>query len=118
MSHRRSSIITESEAETLLQKRLAELDRLQEIESLTNKLNILLNDLNEEIDNIQLGTDSVSKVTNNWTQIVRAVSLAANSMMFYTDEDFKSGVPTTERLVRCALDDLGNIVHQLQQDEE
>lgn len=117
MSHRRSSIITEPEAETLLQKRLAELERLQDIESLTSKLNTLLNALNEEISKLELGTDSVSKVTNNWIQIVRAVSLAANSMMFYADEDFKNGVPTTERLVRCALDDLGSIVHQLQQDE-
>jgi hypothetical protein len=113
MEHRRSLIITEPEAEFLLQSRLSELKRLEQIEKLTNQLNILLTSFYEEISKIQLGTDSVSKITTNWIQIVRAVSLAANSMMIYNESDFRDSTPTTERLVRCALDDLGTIVSQL-----
>lgn len=67
---------------------------------------------------MELGTKSVADVTANWIQLVRAVSLAANSMMVYNEEDFKTGLPMTERLVRCALDDLGAIVGNLNDDQD
>lgn len=111
MSNRRYSTITEPEAESLLQSRMAELQRLQEIESLTENMTTLLGSLHKQMTLMEVGTESVSKVTANWIQIVRAVSLAANSMMVYNEEDFINGLPTTERLVRCALDDLGSIVN-------
>ncbi len=128
MPYRRYSRIGEVEAEELLESRLSELQKLQEIETLTSEMTLLLNTTNEHMSKLQLGTDSVAKMTANWIQIVRAVSLAANSMMIYSDEDFKTStraqsgepisIPTTERLVRCALDDLGNIVGQLEQETE
>lgn len=109
--NRRFSNITEVEAESLLQERLMELEKLQEIESLTSNMSSLLLQLNDQIENMKSGSESVADVTANWIQIVRAVSLAANSMMVYNKEDFKNGYPTTERLVRCALNDLGAIVN-------
>lgn len=128
MPYKRYSRIGEVEAEELLESRLSELQKLQEIETLTSEMTLLLNTTNEHMSKLQLGTDSVAKMTANWIQIVRAVSLAANSMMIYSDEDFKTStrtqscepisIPTTERLVRCALDDLGNIVGQLEQETE
>ena len=128
MPYRRYSRIGEVEAEELLESRLSELQKLQEIETLTSEMTLLLNTTNEHMSKLQLGTDSVAKMTANWIQIVRAVSLAANSMMIYSDGDFKTStrtqsgepisIPTTERLVRCALDDLGNIVGQLEQETE
>jgi DASH complex subunit DAD2 len=129
MPYRRYSRIGEVEAEELLESRLSELQKLQKIETLTSEMTLLLNTTNEHMSKLQLGTDSVAKMTANWIQIVRAVSLAANSMMIYSDEDFKTStrtqssgepisIPTTERLVRCALDDLGNIVGQLEQVKE
>lgn len=118
MSGRRYSIVTESEAETLLQSRLDELEKLQQIEKLTSRMSSLLLILNEQLSNVQTGTASVAKITGNWIQIVRAVSLAANSMMVYKDEEFKTGVPTTERLVRCALDDLSTIINELKEDDD
>ncbi|ODQ47474.1 hypothetical protein PICMEDRAFT_10471 [Pichia membranifaciens NRRL Y-2026] len=118
MSNRRYSTITGAEADSLLQSRLAELRRLQEIESLTNRMAKLLQALNHQITLMQLGTSSVADVTANWIQIVRAVSLAANSMMVYNEEDFKNGLPTTERLVRCALNDIGAIVSNLSEEQD
>lgn len=118
MSGNRYSVITETEAETLLKSRLYELERLQQIESLTSQMNDVLNTLHEEIENLQLGTNAVAKITTNWIQIIRAVSLAANSLMVYNENDFKKGIPTTERLVRCALDDIGVIVNQLKEDNK
>lgn len=118
MSTRRYSAITSAEAESLLQSRMSELRRLQEIESLTNKMSKLFQSLNEQVSLMELGTKSVADVTANWIQIVRAVSLAANSMMVYNEEDFKTGLPMTERLVRCALDDLGAIVGNLNDDQD
>lgn len=118
MSTRRYSAITSAEAESLLQSRMSELRRLQEIESLTNKMSKLFQSLNEQVSLMELGTKSVADVTANWIQIVRAVSLAANSMMVYNEEDFKTGLPMTERLVRCALDDLGPIVGNLNDDQD
>lgn len=111
-------MVTETEAELLLQSRLSELEKLQQIEKLTSKMNSLLMLLSEHIEKVQSGTGSVAKITSNWIQIVRAVSLAANSMMVYKDEDFKTGVPTTERLVRCALDELGTIINDLNDDSQ
>lgn len=111
-------MVTETEAELLLQSRLKELEKLQQVEKLTNKMNSLLIQLSDHISKLQSGTGSVAKVTSNWIQIVRAVSLAANSMMLYKDEDFKNGVPTTERLVRCALDDLGTIINDLNDESQ
>lgn len=113
MSNRRFSTITEPEADSLLQSRIQELQRLQEIESLTSKLTTLLQALYSQIELIKLGTESVANITSNWIQIVRAVSLAANSIMVYNNHDFKEGLPTTERLIRCALDDIGNIINDL-----
>ena len=118
MSTRRYSAITSAEAESLLQSRMSELRRLQEIESLTNKMSKLFQSLNEQVTLMELGTKSVADVTANWIQLVRAVSLAANSMMVYNEEDFKTGLPMTERLVRCALDDLGAIVGNLNDDQD
>lgn len=118
MSTRRYSAITSAEAESLLQSRMSELRRLQEIESLTNKMSKLFQSLNEQVSLMELGTKSVADVTANWIQLVRAVSLAANSMMVYNEEDFKTGLPMTERLVRCALDDLGAIVGNLNDDQD
>lgn len=112
MSDRRYSRISEPEAESLLQLKLAELKRLEEVESLTSQMASLLLSLNDQITHMQLGSGSVADVTANWIQIVRAVSLAANSMMVYNEEDFKNGLPTTERLVRCTLNELGMIVNE------
>ncbi|KAG0673436.1 hypothetical protein C6P40_002940 [Pichia californica] len=118
MSGRRASTITEPEVNDLLQSRMAELKKLQEVELLTGKMRTLLDSLYNQINLMEIGTDSVANITSNWIQIVRAVSLAANSMMVYNDEDFKTGHPTTERLVRCALDDLGNIINDLHESHE
>lgn len=115
MSERRFSILTTTEAEERLQRKLQELERLERVQSLTAQVYSLLTQLNTEIGKIQLGTESVAKLTTNWIQVVRAVSLAANSMLIYNDDDFKDGVPTTERLVRCALDELGTIVKDLRE---
>lgn len=118
MSGRRYSRVNEVDAEIIMQQRLQELEKLQQIEQLTRRMNSLLLSLDEQLTHVQTGTGSVSKITSNWVQIVRAVSLAANSMMVYKNEDFKTGAPTTERLVRCALDDLSTIVNELNDDSQ
>jgi DASH complex subunit DAD2 len=113
MSNRRFSLslMTESQAEVVLQDRLVELEKLEHVETLTSKMTHLLQKLSSQLSQIDSGSESVANVTANWIQIVRAVSLAANSMMVYNEEDFKNSSPTTERLVRCALDELGTIVN-------
>lgn len=106
----RYSILNEYEAESLIHQRQEELRRLQSIETLTSQLSKTLLLLNDQLSKLQIGTDSVSQITGNWIQIVRAVSLAANSI---SNIDAKDENPLTERLVRCALDELGTIVKQL-----
>lgn len=53
MSGRRYSMVTETEAELLLQSRLSELEKLQQIEKLTSKMNSLLMLLSEHIGKVQ-----------------------------------------------------------------
>lgn len=106
---RRYSTITELEAEQRLQQRLKELERLKQIKSLTENLSTSLEKFNTQMKRIDHGSVTVSEVTANWVQIVRAISLAANSIMVYKDEDFQLSNPTTERLVRCKIDHQGRI---------
>lgn len=106
---RRYSTITELEAEQRLQQRLKELERLKQIKSLTENLSTSLENFNTQMKRIDHGSVTVGEVTANWVQIVRAISLAANSIMIYKDEDFQLSSPTTERLVRCKIDHQGRI---------
>lgn len=46
-------MVTETEAELLLQSRLSELEKLQQIEKLTSKMNSLLMLLSEHIGKVQ-----------------------------------------------------------------
>lgn len=118
MSGRRQTLTT-NELRSHLQARRAELERIERTELLTGELATSLVKLNSQLDHIG-GKDGtageITTVTQNWVQIVRSVSLAANSMAIYTQEDFNgsnddtSKKPITERLVRIPVKD--GVIHQ------
>lgn len=89
---------------------MKELDRLKQLQSLTGKLAQKLDSFGTQIDKMNEGSKSVVEVTSNWNQIIRTIGLAANSVVSLKDEDYKNGHPLTERLVRCKLNEKGEIV--------
>lgn len=113
MSERRQTLTT-NELRLQLERRKTELAKLERTELLTGELAISLVKLNSQLD--QLGgkdgtAGEITTVTQNWVQIVRSISLAANSMAIYTPEDFNDPnddiekKPITERLVRIPVKD-------------
>lgn len=110
MSERRQTLTT-NELRLQLERRREELAKLQRTEFLTGELAAGLVKLNDRLDKMggKSGTaGEITTVTQNWVQIVRSISLAANSMAIYTQEDFHSETerpPITERLVRIPVKD-------------
>lgn len=99
-----------------LERRKLELAKLEQTEALTADLAASLIILEQKLDRMggSKGTaGEITTITQNWVQIVRSVSLAANSMAIYSQDDFdkQDDKPITERLVRVPVEN-GVITNQ------
>ncbi|KAG7828828.1 hypothetical protein KL920_003324 [Ogataea angusta] len=93
-----------------VQQKLKELESLQQIRDLTKHLNVLLEEFAGQIELLGEEAGSIETVTQNWMRIIRAVSLASNSLSNYKEEDYETERPMTERLVRCKIDESQKII--------
>ncbi|KAG7817324.1 hypothetical protein KL928_004059 [Ogataea angusta] len=93
-----------------VQQKLKELESLQQIRDLTKHLNVSLEEFAGQIELLGEEAGSIETVTQNWMRIIRAVSLASNSLSNYKEEDYETERPMTERLVRCKIDESQKII--------
>ncbi|ODV85594.1 hypothetical protein CANARDRAFT_191698, partial [[Candida] arabinofermentans NRRL YB-2248] len=96
-----------SQLHTKLIQKKTELENLKKINELTVNLNEKLIDFGNQLENLDSESESIEKVTGNWLQVIRAISLASNSLMSYKENEQEGDgddKPMTERLVRCKLD--------------
>ncbi|KAH3663806.1 hypothetical protein OGAPHI_005209 [Ogataea philodendri] len=93
-----------------LQQKIRELESLQQIRDLTKNLNVSLEEFSSQIELLGEEAGCIQTVTENWMRIIRAVSLASNSLANYKEEDYETDRPMTERLVRCKIDENQKII--------
>lgn len=83
-----------------------ELESLNEIKKFSAMLNSQLEELEDKMNCMAEGTESVALVLSNWQNVVRSVSLASLGLLKYTakEKDEKTTMPMPECLVRIRLD--------------
>lgn len=81
----------------------AELENLTEVKNLTGSLTAQLKDLEVKLAAMSDGTESVALVLSNWQNVVRSVSLASLGLLKYSEDDYETGKPMPETLVRIPL---------------
>lgn len=98
-----------------VQQKIQELDYLQNITSLTDKLKQQLDELSVHVKNMHDNAECVSQVMKNWNSVINSISQASLSLLQYTENDYEVGcwnndsenknkeVPLPETLVRVKV---------------
>lgn len=87
-----------------IEEKRVELASLSEIKRCTEDLNGQLGKLEEQLNNMCEGTESVALVLSNWQNVVRSISLASLGLYKYGEKDYEDKKPMPESLVRIKLD--------------
>lgn len=89
--------------QTKIEQKEDELRDLQEIRSYTGTLAAQLEQIEEKLDEMAGGVESVALVLSNWQSIMNLVSLASLGLLNYSKKDYETGCPLPEPLVRINL---------------
>lgn len=93
---------------SLYEQKIAEkrqdLERLQEFKQLTEKLADQLEGIGDQLDVMKDGTESVGLILANWQSIINSITMASLGLMKYSKQDYETGAPLPEPLVRVNLD--------------
>ncbi|CAH6719389.1 DASH complex subunit Dad2p [[Candida] jaroonii] len=99
-----------------IEHKRAELQHLTQIRDYTETVTNQLGELQEQLDQVVDGTESVALVLSVWQTVVRSISLASIGLQKYSQQDFENGKPLPESLIRLVLDP--NQYEQSEVDEE
>ncbi|CUM62684.1 uncharacterized protein PRCAT00000238001 [Priceomyces carsonii] len=94
--------------EQKLQEKRIELEKLMEFRDLSETLALQLEEVEEKLNKMNSGAESVALVLSNWQNVIRSVSLASLGLMKYTEKDYQDKVPLPESLVRIRLENSDN----------
>lgn len=93
---------------SLYERKIAEkrqdLLRLQEFKQLTEKLADQLESIGDQLEIMKDGSESVALILSNWQSIVNSISMASLGLMKYSKQDYETGAPLPETLIRVRLD--------------
>lgn len=100
----RKTVLKSSHIQQKITEKRAELENLNEIKRFTAVLTNQLDQLQDKLNLMADGTESVALVLSNWQNVIKSVSLASLGLLKYTEKDYEEGVPFPEGLVRIKLD--------------
>ncbi|CCE83882.1 Piso0_004478 [Millerozyma farinosa CBS 7064] len=100
----RKTVLKSSHIQQKITEKRAELENLNEIKRFTAVLTNQLDQLQDKLNLMADGTESVALVLSNWQNVIKSVSLASLGLLKYTEKDYEEGVPLPEGLVRIKLD--------------
>lgn len=90
--------------QTKIEEKRAELRNLTEIRNYSDMLKNQLVELEDKLDGMVQGSESVALVLSNWQTVMKSVSLASLGLYKYTENDYEDLNPLPEGLVRINLD--------------
>lgn len=93
-----------SQLQERIEQKRTELQHLTQIRDYTETVTNQLGELQEQLDHIVDGTESVALVLSAWQTVVRSISLASIGLQKYSQQDYETGKPLPESLVRMPLD--------------
>lgn len=114
----RRTVLKSTHIQQKIAEKKAELENLNEIKKFTSILTNQLDDLEDKLDYMAEGTESVALVLSNWQNVVKSVSLASLGLLKYSEKDYENGTPLPECLVRIKLDKDDKVGEQALQDKE
>lgn len=114
----RRTVLKSTHIQQKIAEKKAELENLNEIKKFTSILTNQLDDLENKLDYMAEGTESVALVLSNWQNVVKSVSLASLGLLKYSEKDYETGTPLPECLVRIKLDKDDNVGEDIQEKEE
>lgn len=96
-----------------IQQKEDELKDLKEIRAYTGILAEQLSQIEDKLDEMAGGVESVALVLSSWQNIMKSISLASLGLLKYSKGDYEKGCPLPEPLVRLNLHkDDGNTSEQ------
>ncbi|OWB71440.1 hypothetical protein B5S31_g1128 [[Candida] boidinii] len=119
-----SGIVKPTSLHAKLHNKRKELENLTVIAELTSSINQSLLKFNQDLENLEEEYDQITKISSNWQEIIRSISLASSSLANYQVSDYEdpqdkshgddhktgssgSGRPLPETLIRIKLDEEG-----------
>lgn len=114
----RRTVLKSTHIQQKIAEKKAELENLNEIKKFTSILTNQLDELENKLDYMADGTESVALVLSNWQNVVKSVSLASLGLLKYSEKDYETGTPLPECLVRIKLDKDDNVGEDIQEKEE
>ncbi|CUM52473.1 DASH complex subunit DAD2 [Debaryomyces fabryi] len=114
----RRTVLKSTHIQQKIAEKKAELENLNEIKRFTSILTNQLDELENKLDYMAEGTESVALVLSNWQNVVKSVSLASLGLLKYSEKDYETGAPLPECLVRIKLDKDDNVSENIQEKEE
>mmetsp|Transcript_4186 Transcript_4186/g.4118 ORF Transcript_4186/g.4118 Transcript_4186/m.4118 type:complete len:150 (+) Transcript_4186:3385-3834(+) len=114
----RRTVLKSTHIQQKIAEKKAELENLNEIKKFTSILTNQLDELENKLDYMAEGTESVALVLSNWQNVVKSVSLASLGLLKYSEKDYETGAPLPECLVRIKLDKDDNMSESIQDKEE
>ncbi|CUM56444.1 unnamed protein product [Debaryomyces tyrocola] len=114
----RRTVLKSTHIQQKIAEKKAELENLNEIKNFTSILTNQLDELENKLDYMAEGTESVALVLSNWQNVVKSVSLASLGLLKYSEKDYDTGAPLPECLVRIKLDKDDNLGEDIQEKEE
>ncbi|CAG86011.2 DEHA2C06138p [Debaryomyces hansenii CBS767] len=114
----RRTVLKSTHIQQKIAEKKAELENLNEIKKFTSILTNQLDELENKLDYMAEGTESVALVLSNWQNVVKSVSLASLGLLKYSEKDYETGAPLPECLVRIKLDKDDNVGEEIQEKEE
>lgn len=114
----RRTVLKSTHIQQKIAEKKAELENLNEIKKFTSILTNQLDELENKLDYMAEGTESVALVLSNWQNVVKSVSLASLGLLKYSEKDYDTGAPLPECLVRIKLDKDDNVDEDIEEKEE
>lgn len=87
-----------------IEEKREEIQSLQELKNFTGVLADQLELLEQKLDTMANGAESVALILSNWQNVVNSISLASLGLRKYSSGDYDSKTPLPETLVRINLD--------------
>lgn len=87
-----------------IQEKKEELQHLNELKQFTGVLSGQLEQIEERLDTMADGAESVALILSSWQNVVNSVSLASLGLLKYSTKDYETKTPLPECLVRINLD--------------
>ncbi|GME69512.1 unnamed protein product [[Candida] boidinii] len=120
-----SGVVKPTSLHAKLHNKRKELENLTVIAELTSSINQSLLKFNQDLENLEEEYDQITKISSNWQEIIRSISLASSSLANYQVSDYEDpqdksdgddpvstksggrGRPLPETLIRIKLDEEG-----------